>query len=61
SGFIRQGVIIPGVVWPLLAGAVYDRTGAYDLAFQIILIFLTLSCLCFAFARAPRMSEALIR
>ena len=61
SGFIRQGVIIPGVVGPLLAGAVYDRTGTYDLAFQIILIFLTLSCLCFAFARPPRMSEALIR
>ena len=54
SGFIRQGVIIPGIVGPLLAGYVYDRTGVYDLAFQIILGFLILSCLCFALARPPK-------
>ena len=53
SGLIRQGVIIPGISGPLLAGAVFDAKGSYDLAFQIIFGFLALSCLCFALARPP--------
>ncbi len=57
SGLIRQGVAIPGIVGPLLAGGVFDATGSYDLAFRIILGFLALSCLCFVLARPPKWRE----
>lgn len=57
NGLIRQGVIIPGIVGPLLAGFVYDHYGSYDLAFKIILVFLFLSFLCFVFASPPKNDE----
>ena len=57
NGLIRQGVIIPGIVGPLLAGAIYDSQGSYDLAFKIILGFLFLSFVCFVLASPPAGEE----
>ena len=57
NGLIRQGVIIPGIVGPLLAGAIYDSRGSYDLAFKIILGFLFLSFVCFVLASPPAREE----
>jgi MFS family permease len=57
NGLIRQGVIIPGIAGPLLAGAIYDSQGSYDLAFKIILGFLFLSFLCFILASPPAREE----
>ena len=57
NGLIRQGVIIPGIVGPLLAGAIYDSQGSYDLAFKIIFGFLFLSFLCFVLASPPARKE----
>tara|TARA_B110000116_G_scaffold136460_1_gene118435 strand:+ start:18 stop:1001 length:984 start_codon:yes stop_codon:yes gene_type:complete len=57
NGLIRQGVIIPGIVGPLLAGAIYDSQGSYDLAFKIILGFLFLSFVCFVLASPPAREE----
>lgn len=57
NGLIRQGVIIPGIVGPLLAGVIYDSRGSYDLAFKIILGFLFLSFVCFVLASPPAREE----
>ena len=44
-----------GMAYP---GLIYDRTGSYDLAFQISLGLLGLAAVCLAFLRPPGANES---
>jgi MFS family permease len=54
AGWSRALTIPVGVVGPVLAGWIYDRTGSYEIAFVLFAITLGISVVVMAFVRPPK-------
>jgi MFS family permease len=54
AGWSRALTIPVGVVGPVLAGWIYDRTGSYEIAFVLFAITLAISVVVMAFVRPPK-------
>jgi MFS family permease len=56
TGLTNLAVIVPTIAGPLMAGAIYDARGSYDLAFMATAGLLSVSLVMF-FLAAPRWSK----
>ena len=53
-GLVNLASILPVVAGPLMAGAIFDHTGSYNLSFTITVGFFVVGALCMLIARPPR-------